>query len=99
MGRIRITQSRSEIGHAAPLRRTLRALGLRGYQRTVEHEDTPQIRGMIRRVSHLVTVAGTDARDVPRKARSSAGREAPRSGRTRAASGRTADETKTEGTS
>lgn len=56
MARIRITQVRSEIGHAAVMRRTLRALGLRGYQRSVEHDDTPQIRGMIHRVAHLVSV-------------------------------------------
>jgi large subunit ribosomal protein L30 len=63
VARLRITQSRSEIGHPATLRRTLRALGLRGYQRTVEHEDTPQVRGMIRRVSHLVTVAESEANE------------------------------------
>ncbi|MFN2432861.1 MAG: 50S ribosomal protein L30 [Gemmatimonadota bacterium] len=57
MGRIRITQVRSEIGHAGVMRRTLRALGLRGYQRSVEHDDTPQIRGMIHRVHHLVQVS------------------------------------------
>ena len=57
MARIRVTQRRSEIGHAAVMRRTLRALGLRGYQSSVEHEDTPQLRGMIHRVSHLVSVA------------------------------------------
>jgi large subunit ribosomal protein L30 len=56
MTRIRITQSKSEIGHAQVMRRTLVALGLRGYQRSVEHEDTPQIQGMIHRVRHLVTV-------------------------------------------
>ena len=56
MSRIRITQSKSEIGHAQVMRRTLTALGLRGYQRSVEHEDSPQILGMIHRVRHLVTV-------------------------------------------
>jgi large subunit ribosomal protein L30 len=63
MGRIRIIQTKSEIGHPRVMRRTLRALGLRGYQRSVEHEDTPQIRGMIHRVNHLVTVerAGEEA--------------------------------------
>ncbi len=61
MGRIRITQTRSGIGHARVMRRTLEALGLRGYQRSVEHEETPQIRGMIHRVVHLVTVEPADA--------------------------------------
>lgn len=57
MARIRITQVRSEIGHPGRLRRTLRALGLRGRERWVEQEDTPQIRGMIQQVIHLVQVA------------------------------------------
>jgi large subunit ribosomal protein L30 len=56
MATLRITQTRSGIGHPQTMRRTLRALGLRGYQRSVEHLDTPQIRGMIRRVRHLVSV-------------------------------------------
>jgi large subunit ribosomal protein L30 len=43
------------------MRRTLEALGLRGYQRSVEHEETPQIRGMIHRVEHLVSVEPADA--------------------------------------
>lgn len=77
MARIRITQSRSEIGHPAPLRRTLRALGLRGYQRTVEQEDTPQMRGMIRQVSHLVTVVDAESAEGRAPAR---GRRAPRRG-------------------
>ena len=41
------------------MRETLEALGLRRNQQTVEHEDTPQIRGMIRRVNHLVRVSET----------------------------------------
>jgi large subunit ribosomal protein L30 len=57
MARIRITQTKSGIGHAKVMRRTLEALGLRGYQRSVEVEDSPQIRGMIHRVNHLVQVA------------------------------------------
>lgn len=69
MARIRITQVRSEIGHAAVMRRTLRALGLRGYQRSVEQEDTPQIRGMIHRVHHLVSVAPADERADAREER------------------------------
>ena len=77
MARIRITQSRSEIGHPASMRRTLRALGLRGYQRTIEQEDTPQIRGMIRQVSHLVTVGVAESGKVRAPAR---GRRAPRAG-------------------
>ena len=74
MAKLRITQTKSEIGHTGVMRRTLKALGLRGYQRSVEHEDTPQIRGMIHRVNHLVTVeeAGGGAPGRGRKARAAA---------------------------
>jgi len=56
MGKITIKQVRSENGEKASHRRTLRALGLRRIRDTVTHEDTPQIRGMITAVSHLVEV-------------------------------------------
>ncbi|MBA2564458.1 MAG: 50S ribosomal protein L30 [Gemmatimonadetes bacterium] len=56
MARVRITQTRSTSGHAGVMRRTLLALGLRGREQTVEHEDTPQLRGMLHRVAHLVEV-------------------------------------------
>jgi large subunit ribosomal protein L30 len=54
--KIRITQSRSEIGQPRRMRETLRALGLRGYQKSAEQPDNPAIRGMISKVRHLVTV-------------------------------------------
>jgi large subunit ribosomal protein L30 len=87
MGRIRITQTRSAIGHAAVMRRTLAALGLRGYQRWVEHEETPQIRGMIRRVHHLVAVTPAAAGEAeggarPRPSRGGAGAGAAEEERT-----------------
>lgn len=53
---IRVTQVRSLIGQKENQRRTIEALGLRRIRHTVEHQDTPQIRGMIRKVSHLVVV-------------------------------------------
>ncbi|MEF8795285.1 MAG: 50S ribosomal protein L30 [Salinivenus sp.] len=56
MGKITIKQVRSENGEKMSQRRTLRALGLRRIRDTVTHEDTPQIRGMITAVSHLVEV-------------------------------------------
>lgn len=56
MGKITIKQVRSENGEKTSQRRTLRALGLRRIRDTVTHEDTPQIRGMITAVSHLVEV-------------------------------------------
>jgi large subunit ribosomal protein L30 len=55
-GRIRVTLVRSEIGYDRRQRATLRGLGLRRLQQTVELEDQPAIRGMINKVSHLVVV-------------------------------------------
>ena len=54
--RIRIRQIKSAGGHPADQARTIRALGIRKLQHTVEHDDTPQIRGMIFKVQHLVEV-------------------------------------------
>lgn len=55
-GKIRITLLRSPLGRKPSQRLTVNALGLRSINHTVEHNDTPQIRGMINRVRHLVTV-------------------------------------------
>jgi large subunit ribosomal protein L30 len=54
--RLRITQVRSACQRIEPQKRTIRALGLRRLHQTVEHDDTPAIRGMISAVFHLVTV-------------------------------------------
>ena len=54
--KLRITYKKSSIGYQKDQGRTIRALGLRKLNSTVEHEDTPVIRGMIRKVKHLVTV-------------------------------------------
>jgi len=56
MGALRITQTRSVIGTKPKQRGTLRALGLRHIDHTVEHPDKPEVRGMIARVPHLVRV-------------------------------------------
>jgi len=61
MARLRVTQVRSAIGTKPKTRGTLRALGLRRIGRTVEHEDRPEIRGMLARVPHLVTVEEIDS--------------------------------------
>ena len=53
---LRITLTKSPIGYSYRQKRTVRALGLRRMHQTVEQEDTPVIRGMIAKVSHLVTV-------------------------------------------
>lgn len=52
--KLRITQVRSPIGRTDRQRQTLRALGLRRIRQTVDHPDTPSVRGMINAVSHLV---------------------------------------------
>ncbi len=59
--KLKITQVRSVIDYPARQRRTLEALGLRRIGRTVVHNDTPQIRGMIKKVEHLVRVEEIEA--------------------------------------
>lgn len=54
--RIRVTQVKSEIGFDRRQRATLRGLGLRRMHQTVEVPDTPPVRGMVRKVQHLVKV-------------------------------------------
>jgi large subunit ribosomal protein L30 len=56
MGMLKITQVRSVIRRPKGQKRTIRALGLRRMHQTVEHQDTPQIRGMVRKVAHLVKI-------------------------------------------
>jgi large subunit ribosomal protein L30 len=56
MATLRITQVRSAIATKPKQRGTLRALGLRRVNHCVEHEDKPEVRGMIARVPHLVEV-------------------------------------------
>jgi large subunit ribosomal protein L30 len=54
--RIRVKQVKSAIGYNRRQRETLRGLGLRRLNQTVEVEDTAATRGMIDKVTHLVTV-------------------------------------------
>lgn len=56
MAKIRVTYTKSAIGYAWDQKATVRALGLRRLQQTVEHDDSRTIRGMVRKVRHLVTV-------------------------------------------
>jgi large subunit ribosomal protein L30 len=56
MAKLRVTQVRSKIGQSESHRGTLRALGLGKIGRTAEHEESPQLAGMLRKVSHLVQV-------------------------------------------
>ncbi len=59
--KLEITQIRSGIGRPTKHRRTLRALGIRRHQQSVVHDDSPQIRGMIQQVKHLVRVNEIEA--------------------------------------
>lgn len=56
--KLRVTQVKSEIGYDRRQRKTLLGLGLRRLHQTVELADTPAVRGMIAKVSHLVSVEG-----------------------------------------
>jgi large subunit ribosomal protein L30 len=58
--RIRIRQIKSASGHPSDQGRTVRALGIRRLLQVVEHNDTPQIRGMVFKVRHLVKVEEID---------------------------------------
>ena len=58
--KLKITQVRSGIGRSKTQNRTLEGLGLRGPHKSVILQDTDAIRGMIRKVSHLVTVEAAD---------------------------------------
>jgi large subunit ribosomal protein L30 len=60
MGKLRVTQVRSGIGGTHNQRATLRTLGLRHIRDTSVREDRPEVRGMIRTVTHLVTVEEVD---------------------------------------
>lgn len=55
-GTVRVTQTGSPIGRHKSQRDTLKGLGLNKMHKTRELEDTPAVRGMINKVSHLVTV-------------------------------------------
>ncbi|RCK75340.1 MAG: LSU ribosomal protein L30p (L7e) [Anaerolineae bacterium] len=53
---VRITLVRSPIGYSERQKATVRALGLRRINQTVEHQDSPTLRGMIAKVAHLIDV-------------------------------------------
>ena len=60
MAKLRVKWTKSDIGYAKDQSRTLRALGFHRLHETVEHEDSSPVRGMIAKVSHLVTVEVID---------------------------------------
>ena len=56
MAKLKITQTRSQIGQSQRHRGTLRALGLGKIGRSAEHKDCPELQGQLRQVRHLVTI-------------------------------------------
>ncbi len=56
MAKLKITYQKSAIGYNEKQKATIKALGLKKLNQTVEHEDTAVIRGMINKVPHLVHV-------------------------------------------
>ncbi len=61
MAKLNVTLKRSLIGEKPKTRATVASLGLRRIRQTVEHDDTPDVRGMIHRVRHLVEVEEKEA--------------------------------------
>jgi large subunit ribosomal protein L30 len=58
-GKLRVTWVKSSIGYSRRQKGTIRALGFRRLGDVVEHNDTPEVRGMLNKVSHLVRVEET----------------------------------------
>ena len=56
MAKLKITQTRSQIGQSQKHRGTLRALGLGKIGKSVEREDSPETLGMLRKVRHLLRI-------------------------------------------
>ncbi len=59
MAKIKVTKVKSAINRTKRQKLTLEALGLKKIGQTVEHENTPNILGMVKKVSHLVSVEET----------------------------------------
>jgi large subunit ribosomal protein L30 len=56
MATLKVTQVKSKIGSTKRQKKNLEALGIKRMNHSVEKEDTPQIRGMIKKIEHLVEV-------------------------------------------
>jgi large subunit ribosomal protein L30 len=60
VGDLKITWVKSGIGQKEDQKRTIRALGFRRLGQTIVHSDSPDVRGMIRKIKHLVSVEEAD---------------------------------------
>ncbi|MFO8101662.1 MAG: 50S ribosomal protein L30 [Dehalococcoidia bacterium] len=56
MSKLRITWKKSAIGYNKNQQRVIKALGLRSLNHVVEHDNSPQIKGMVKKVEHLLEV-------------------------------------------
>ncbi len=65
MAKLRITWVKSSIGYAKDQKVTVRTLGLRRLNQTVEQDDNPAIRGMVHKVRHLVRVEEVESDEAP----------------------------------
>lgn len=61
--RLRITWVKSSIGYSQRQKETIRTLGLKRLRDSVEREDSPSLRGMVQKVSHLVKVEEIEAKE------------------------------------
>jgi len=61
VGKVKVTQVRSTIGCKQNQRESMRTLGLRKIRQSVVRDDSPEVRGLIHTVRHLVTVEEVDA--------------------------------------
>ncbi|RYG31242.1 50S ribosomal protein L30 [bacterium] len=64
---LRITLKKSPIGHNPRNRKTIQSLGIHKVGQTVEHEDSPTVRGMIYPIQDLITVEELEGTPAPRK--------------------------------
>ena len=71
--KLRITQVRSAIGREFDQKGTLKALGIRKLNNTVIKDDTPQIRGMIRKIRHLLVVEEIQEKKITKEKKSETG--------------------------
>jgi large subunit ribosomal protein L30 len=53
---LRVTWVRSDIGYTKDQKATIKALGLRHLHQTIEHKDTPALRGMLNKVIHMLKI-------------------------------------------
>jgi len=71
--KLKITQVKSRIGSQRRHKETMKALGIHKNHTTVYRNDNPAVRGMVNKVSHLVSWEEIDEKDIPEKARLSSG--------------------------